>query len=114
MDEKKRVPKMGTSNERGIKPYFCPLKREYYNRLKSGRQRSEIRPNGHRGWNVKNIYPGRRILFSLGYGKSDRTLREICNTIVTNDLRQEDVSPEHIAAVESIYGERGSWLVARV
>jgi len=97
-----------------MKPYFCPLKKKYYNKLKSGQQRSEIRPNGHRGWNVKNIYPGRQILFSLGYGKTDRILREVWNTIVTHDLRQEDVVPDHINAVEKIYGKRGSWLVARV
>lgn len=97
-----------------MKPYFCPLKREYYNKIKAGVQRSEIRPNNHRGWNVKNIYPGRQILFSLGYRKDDRTLREIINTIVTHDLRQEDVSIAHIEAVEAIYGKRESWLVASV
>ena len=97
-----------------VKPYFCPLKREYFNKIKTHIQRSEIRPNGHHGWNVKNIYPGRQILFSLGYRKTDRFLREIRNTIVTHDLRQEDVSVNHIEAVEAIYGKRDSWLVARV
>lgn len=97
-----------------MKPYFCPLKIESYNKIKYGHQRSEIRPNGHHGWNVKNIYPGRKILFSLGYGKSDRTLREVRNTLITHDLSQEDVSANHVAAVESIYGKREAWLVARV
>ena len=97
-----------------MKPYFLPLNKEFYLKLKNGTQKSEIRPNNHRGWNVKNIYPGRVLNCSCGYGKQDRTLKEIRNTIVTHDLRQENVSLEHIEAVEGIYGKRDRWLVARV
>jgi hypothetical protein len=97
-----------------MKPYFLPIKKEYYNKIESGVQRSEIRPNNHRGWNVKNIYPGRSINISCGYGKQKRMLRTVWNTIVTHDLRLEDISEEHIKAVESIYGARDSWLVARL
>ena len=63
---------------------------------------------------MKNIFPGRVLNCSLGYGKKNRTLKTIVNTMVTHDLRQEDVSLDHIEAVEAIYGKRGSWLVARV
>lgn len=97
-----------------MKPYFLPLNGEFYLKVESGLQRSEIRPNNHRGWNVKNIFPGRVLNFSYGYGKQRRMLREVTNTIVTNDLHQEDVAQKHIEAVEAIYGKRESWLVARV
>ena len=90
------------------------MNKEYYWKIKNGEQRTEIRPNNHHGWNSKNIFPGRTINFSMGYGKAERMLREISNTIVTHDLRQEDISEDHIAAVENIYGKRDSWLVARV
>jgi len=96
------------------KPYFLPLMKEYYLKLKDGTQRSEIRPNNHRGWNTKNIFPGRVLNCSSGYGKHDRTLKTIVNTMVTHDLRQEDVAIDHIEAVEAIYGKRDSWLIARV
>ena len=97
-----------------MKPYFLPLKKEYYLKIQNGEQRTEIRPNNHRGWNLKNIYPGRVINFSLGYGKANRMLLQVKNTIVTHDLHQENISPGHIKAVEAIYGPRDSWLVARV
>lgn len=95
-------------------PYFLPLNKEFYLKVKNGTQRSEIRPNNHRGWNVTNIYPGRELNFSCGYGKHDRTLKTIRNTMVTHDLTQEPVSAEHIVTVECIYGKRDSWLIAYV
>lgn len=96
------------------KPYFLPLKKEYYLKLKNGTQSCEIRPNNHYGWNSKNIYPGRILNCSCGYGKQDRIRKEIRNTMITFDLMQEPVSPAHIAAVESIYGKRNDWLIAYV
>jgi len=97
-----------------MKPYFLPLKKEYYLKLKNGIQTSEIRPAEHRGWNLKNIYPGRVLNCSCGYGKQDRTLKMINRVTVTTDLAMEGVSAEHIQAVEGIYGRNNIWMVAHV
>lgn len=96
------------------KPYFLPLFKEYFLKIKSGEQDCEIRPNNHRGWNIKNIYPGRLVTISNGYGKHDRITREIRSTMVTRDLTMESIPQWHIDAVEAIYGQRDSWLIAWV
>jgi len=94
--------------------YFLPLKKEFFLKFKNGEQDCEIRPNNHRGWNIKNIYPGRMITLSNGYGKHDRITREICSTMVTHDLFFDDIPQWHIDAVEQIYGQQDSWLIAYV
>ncbi len=96
------------------KPFFCPLFREYYNKIKNGVQDCEIRPLDHRGWNLKNIYSGRKIHFSLGYGKQDRTLKIVHAVTVTNDLPGLGIPKWHIDAVNAIYPHADAWLVAHV
>ena len=96
------------------KPYFCPLKKEYYFKIKSGEQDCEIRPNKHRGWNEENIYIGRDITFSLGYGKADRTTKTIKDIACLHDLSIINIPQWHIDAVIKIYGNQAYWLVAYV
>lgn len=97
------------------KPYFVPLKKKFYLKVKSGEQDCEIRPANHRGWNSKNIYPGRWLKFSSGYGNNDRHCREI-HVVVEGSARFAfmGVPQWHIDAVEQIYGKRDRWLVAFV
>ena len=97
-----------------IKPLFVPLYKEYFLKFKSGEQDCEIRPEGHRGWTREAVVPGRRITFSNGYGKYDRTTRDIVRVEITPDLQSISIPKWHITAVEEIYGKRDSWLVAYV
>jgi len=98
-----------------MKPYFLPLKKEYYLKFKEGTQNCEIRPAGHHGWNEKNIYAGRQLKLSCGYGNNDRHCRYIRTVIVgSSDFAFMGVPQWHIDAVESIYGKRDRWLVAYV
>lgn len=96
------------------KPFFVPLYKEYFLLFKSGEQNCEIRPANHRGWNVKNVFPGRLLCLSNGYGNYDRVTKEIRNTMLTRDLAAENVPQWHIDAVTEIYGQRDSWLIAYV
>lgn len=98
-----------------MKPYFLPLKKEYYEKFKAGEQDCEIRPANHRGWSSKNIYPGRVLRLSRGYGDYDRHCREIQATVEGSAILAFSGVPQwHIDAVESIYGKRDRWLVAYV
>lgn len=85
------------------KPYFLPLNKEFYLKVKSGEQNCEIRPANHRGWNSKNIYPGRWLKFSSGYGDHDRHCREICAT-------REGSASFAFAGVRMPYLYRQHWL----
>jgi len=96
------------------KPLFVPLMRKYFLKFKRGEQGCEIRPNNRRGWNCKNVYPGRLMTLSNGYGTHDRITLEIRSTMLTPDLRMEKLPQWHIDAVESIYGKQDSWLIAYV
>lgn len=96
------------------KPYFLPLFGEFFLKFKSGEQNCEIRPEGHRGWNLKNIYPGRMLLLSYGYGKQDRLERAVRTATSTTDLAGEGIPQWHIDAVEAIYGKQPRWLIAYV
>ena len=97
------------------KPYFLPLNKEFYLKVKSGEQDCEIRPANHRGWNSKNIYPGRWLKFSSGYGDHDRHCREIYVVVEgPASFALARVPQWHIDAVEQIYGKRDRWLVAFV
>lgn len=98
-----------------MKPYFVPLKKEYYIKFEDGSQNCEIRPSKHRGWNDKNIYPGRDLLLSCGYGKHRRLKKRIVKTVTAiGDLNPVFIPQWHIDAVEAIYGKRESWLIAYV
>lgn len=98
-----------------VKPYFLPLKAEYYLKFKCGEQNCEIRPANYRGWREKNIYAGRELLLSLGYSKADRHCRKIRVTVEgPASFAFAGVPDWHVAAVEQIYGKRGRWLVAYV
>ena len=97
-----------------MKKVFVPLYKKYYLKIKNGEQDCEIRPLGHRGWNKKNIYPGRPIVFSNGYGNYDRTEKTILRVVVTDDLKKESIAQWHIDAVNEIYGKRDQWLIAYI
>jgi len=98
-----------------MKPYFLPLKGEYYLKIKTGKQNCEIRPNNHRGWNIRNIFPGRILRLSYGYGKGNRMLKEITKTVVNiGPLLPDNVPQWHIDAVEEIYGKQAEWLIAYI
>lgn len=98
-----------------VKPFFLPLNGEYYLKFKDGSQDCEIRPDGHRAWNEKNIYPGRPIRLSYGYGKKDRMLRTIAAVVAGPPEQAFAGVPQwHIDAVEQIYGKRDRWLVAYI
>lgn len=94
------------------KPYFCPLKKEFYLKFENGEQDCEIRPNNHRGWNRKNIYPGRELTVSNGYGKKNRLTFKIVGVVATNGSWPDCVPEWHRSACEAIYGEQESWLIA--
>ena len=97
-----------------MKKLFVPLYKEYFLKFKNGDQDCEIRPLGHRGWNTKNVYPGRVMTLSSGYGTHNRIEKVIDFTLVTNSLKQSGIPEWHIDAVEAIYGKRYKWLIAYV
>lgn len=97
-----------------MKPYFVPLNKEYFFKIKNGEQDCEIRPTDHRGWRIKNIYPGRNLQFSNGYGNYDRIIKKAVRVLTTNSLKQSGIPQWHIDAVEGIYGKRDNWLIAYV
>jgi hypothetical protein len=101
-----------SSRTQPMKPLFVPLMKEYFLKIKAAEQDCEIRPNPNRGWNVKNVYPGRLITFSNGYGKHDRVTKKVCRIKVTTDLNSINIPKWHIDVVEQIYGKRDSWLIA--
>jgi hypothetical protein len=94
------------------KPYFLPLYKEYYLKIKNGEQNCEIKPFNHRGWNSKNIYPLRELNVSNGYQKPGRIIKRIYRVDITNDLKKAYIPQWHIDAVEAIYGKRDLWMVA--
>lgn len=94
------------------KPYFLPLMKEYYLKIKSGEQDCEIKPLNHRGWNHNNIYPLRELNVSNGYQKKGRIVKLISRVAVTSDLEMSGIPRWHIDAVEEIYGKRGYWMIA--
>jgi len=97
------------------KPYFCPLMKVYFLKIQSGEQSCEIRPV-RRGWNQNNIYPGREITFSNGYGKNGRVTKRIRKTEKTKCLSSIGIEQWHIDAVLKIYGSSSDteWLVAHI
>lgn len=97
-----------------FKPKWTVVKLEYYRKIESGEQDCEIRPNNHRGWNAQEVYPGRDLMLSGGYGKKHRLVRNITKAAITPDLTLLNVPEWHIDAVQAIYGDVDEWLVAYV
>jgi hypothetical protein len=97
-----------------MKNLFIPLYKEYFLKFKNGEQDCEIRPLDHRGWNTKNVFPGRVMTLANGYGKHDRLKKMIDFTRVTNNLKSSGISKWHTDAMEAIYGKRDKWLIAYV
>ena len=97
-----------------MKPYFVPLMKVYFFKFKNGDQDCEIRPMNHRGWNLKNIFPGRSLQLSNGYGNYDRIIKPVKVTQVTDDLAEAGIEQWHIDAVEGIYDKQKEWLIAYV
>ena len=97
-----------------MNPYFCPLKKEYFFKILDGSQDCEIRPFGHRSWNLKNIYPSRHITFSNGYGKHNRVTMRIESIVGIGDMLGFGIPKWHVDAVEEIYGHENFWLIAFV
>lgn len=80
------------------KPLFIPLKREYFEDFKWGVKHEEYRPYGPR-WSPKNCRIGRKVVLSLGYGKSDRL------TGVIIDFRREPC-PSILPGWSACYGNK--------
>ena len=97
-----------------MKMLFIPLYKKYFLKFKAGEQDCEIRPLNHRGWTSENVYPGRIMTLSNGYGKHGRLEKEIVKIIKTRNLQCAEVPEWHIKAVEGIYGKRDTWLIAYV
>lgn len=96
------------------KPLFIPVMKKYYFMLESGEQDCEIRPCGHRGWRTENVFPGRLMTLSNGYGKYNRVTKEITRAKLSTDLKVDGIPQWHIDAVTEIYGHQPVWLVAYV
>ena len=96
-----------------MKDLFVPLFKKYFLKIKNGEQNCEIRPANHRSWNSKNVYAGRVLLLSNGYGKKNRIRKEIIVTVEgCAKFAFSGIPQRHIDAVEAIYGKRDRWLVA--
>lgn len=63
-------------------PLFIPLKREYFEAFERGAKTEEYRRLG-KVWNPKTCRTGRRVILSLGYGKSRRLTGIIKGHVVT-------------------------------
>ena len=59
-----------------MKPLFIPLKSEYYDQFLSGKKTEELRMYGAR-FNESTCPPGRNVILSKGYGKSNRLVGRI-------------------------------------
>lgn len=103
---------LSDGNAIAVKALFVPLKAEYYLKFENGLQDCEIRPDQYRGWSRKNVYPGRPITLSYGYGKQRRISKIITCVAILEDLSTLNIPEWHIEAVYSIYGDRKRWLVA--
>jgi hypothetical protein len=97
-----------------MKNLFIPLYKKYFLKFKNGEQDCEIRPLGHKGWHTDNVYPGRLMTLSNGYGKHDRLEKIIKKTTATRNLETAQIPKWHIEVVEAIYGKRAWWLIAYV
>jgi len=61
-----------------MKPLFIPLKRPYFEAFERGEKTHEYRRDVPR-WSAKNVFPGRPVTLSLGYGKK----RRLSGTVVS-------------------------------
>ena len=59
-----------------MKPIFIPLKRCYFEAFERGDKTHEYRRDVPR-WSHKNVFPGRPVTLSLGYGKKNRLSAEV-------------------------------------
>ncbi len=59
-----------------MKPLFIPLKRCYFEAFERGDKTHEYRRDVPR-WSPKNVFPGRPITLSMGYGKKHRLSAEV-------------------------------------
>ena len=103
--------KTGTEGNRGNEasakvPLFIPLRREWFEAFENGHKTFEYRPLGPR-WNARTCAIGRRVILSLGYGRS----RRLRGTIVSFE-QSEDVT--RTSAWQSIYGSKGYTLAAKI
>ena len=80
-----------------MKALFIPLKREYFEAFASGRKTHEYRMDAPR-WSAKNVFPGRPVVLSLGYGKQHR-LKAV---VVSRAYKWMDTEAWH-----NCYGQNG-------
>lgn len=86
-----------------LKPLFIPLKREYYEKFKSGEKDTEYRRFGPR-WNGGTCFVGRPVVLSLGYGKANR-MRGVIRRFYTKVMDSADWlacygSPDRAACIQ--------------
>lgn len=84
----------------GQKPLFVPLKAEFFRAFENGSKHSELRLYGPR-WNEHTCTPGRKVVLSLGYGKSKR-ISAVIDLFLKRDAKT--FGSTYQAAVLSTYG----------
>lgn len=82
------------------RPLFIPLKREYFDAFANGTKTFELRPWGAR-WNERTVRIGRRVVLSLGYGKS----RRLTGTVTK---LEKDWAPKLQPSWVAVYGAKHS------
>lgn len=82
------------------KPLFIPLKTEYYNAFLDGTKTHELRRYGG-AWTEKNIWPGRAVTLSKGYGKQHRQ----SGTVKSFEVRSGDsFDGTYRSSILAVYG----------
>lgn len=87
------------------KPLFIPLKTVHYNAFKAGIKTKEYRVFGPR-WNHDTCLPGRDVILSKGYGKSDRTNGRIKSVAVK---RISEIEIDVRDTLRDLYPKAFSW-----
>lgn len=82
-------------------PLFIPLKTKFYEAFDSGEKTTEYRAYGPR-WNFNNVWVGRPVIISKGYGKKQRRSGEVTAVLKywATDLLPADVYKD----LQEIYG----------
>jgi hypothetical protein len=79
-----------------VKPLFVPLAGEHYDAFAAGTKDTEYRKYGGQ-WTEKNVYPGRKVVLSRGYGKYARVTGTVVEATRT--------APPDDTAWKEIYGD---------
>lgn len=81
-------------------PLFIPLRREFFLAFMHGTKVHELRLYGPR-WNESTCWPGREVILSCGYGKTQRLHGEIACAAI---LPATDLPPRDRNQFVRVYG----------